>query len=111
VWLLAYSDAMMKEVLLTKAAVPWYEVNQSIEVIPEDDVELEIITKNIMTKDLIKEKLVANHLPDRPKRMTRLEINLTFTSKTTAKIMIKDLGFGDFYSETGHTWEFVIEIG
>jgi len=105
-----YSDATIKEVLLTEAAAHWYEVNSSIEVIPEGCAELEIIIKNIMTKEVIREKLVLNHLPNRPDRVTRLEINLTFINKTTAKIMVKDLGFGDLYPETGNAWEFSIEI-
>lgn len=111
VWIRVYCDALMKEVLLTEEAIPWYEVNKSVEVIPEGEAELEIIFKNIMTKESIREKIKVDHLPNRPNRMTRLEINVTFISKTTAKIIVKDLGFGEFFPETGHTWEFSIEIG
>ncbi|NLK27889.1 MAG: hypothetical protein GX306_06055 [Clostridiales bacterium] len=110
VWIKVYSDARVMEVPLTQAAVPWYEVNETIEVIPEDEAEIEIILRNIMTRDIIRERLVPNHTPDRPKRMTRLGINLTCTSSTNAKITVTDLGFGDFYPETGRMWEFFIEI-
>jgi hypothetical protein len=111
VGLRVYCDAAMKDIMLTDAAVGWYEINQSIEVITEDTSELEFIIKDLMTREIRREKINVNHLPDRPNRMTRLEINLTFTDKTTARIVVKDLGFGDFYPETGRTWEYELEIG
>jgi hypothetical protein len=111
VWLSAYSDAMRKEILLTNAALPWYEIDQSLEVIPDRGAELEFIIKPIMTKELLIEKRTIKPLPDRPNRMTRLSINLTFTDKTTAKVIVKDLGFGDFYPESGGIWEYTFEIG
>ncbi|MDF2539420.1 MAG: hypothetical protein K0S76_2441 [Herbinix sp.] len=110
VGLKVYCDAMVKEVLLTEAALPWYEVNSSIEVIPEEEAELEIIIKNIMTREIIREKITIKPLPERPKRMTRLEIKLTFINRTSAKITITDLGFGDFYKSTEQTWEYTFDI-
>ena len=105
-----YADAKMTEVPLTEAAIPWYEVNKSIEVIPEDEAEIELVIKNIITREVLRERLVPSHLPERPKRMTRLEINLTCTSSSEAKITVTDRGFGAFYPETGRVWEFLLEI-
>lgn len=110
IWLRVYSDARMKDVQLTEAAVPWYEVKKYIEVIPEDEPELEIILKNIMTREIVREKLVPNFMPNRPKRMTRLEISLTCLDRSTAIITARDLGFGDIYPETEQIWEFTFTI-
>lgn len=104
-----YSDALNKEVVLTEAAKPWYEVNHSIEVIPDDTNEIEVVIKNIMTKEVIREKLLLEY-PQRPNRTTRLELNLNFTKKTTARLQVRDLGFGEFYPGTGREWEFLIEV-
>ena len=108
--LYAYSDARMHEVLLTEAARPWYEINTGIEVIPSGETEMNFIIKNIMTKEAVSERLPVPHFPDRPDRMTRLGINLTFASRTSAKIRVKDLGFGDFCPGTGQTWEYEISL-
>ncbi|NLP35747.1 MAG: hypothetical protein GX359_11270 [Clostridiales bacterium] len=105
-----YHDAKMIDFPLAEAGVPWYEVNNSIEVIPEGEAEIEVIIKNVMTRDIMREKLVLNNAPQRPKRMTRLAINLSCSSSSNGKITITDLGFGDFYPRTGKVWEFLIDI-
>jgi len=105
-----FSDTRLKEVLFTEAGATWYLVNESIEVIPEGTPELEIIIKNIMTKDVVREKVILNELPKRPDRMTRLKITLTCKDKSIGIITVRDLGFGEIYPETGIIMEFEIEI-
>ncbi|HWT26687.1 MAG TPA: DUF5716 family protein [Mobilitalea sp.] len=106
-----YCDAKQKEIPLTDAAVAWYEVNRSIEVIPDEEAELELIIRNIMTKEVIKERLIIQNMPERPNRMTRLQINLTCLSTDNIKIGITDLGFGDIYTGTGYLCEYTLDIG
>ena len=110
IWLRVYTDAVTKEVMLTDAAVPWYEVDRQIEVIPENIAELEIILKNILTKETTRERLYISNLPSRPERMTRLGIHLCLTEKAKVKITVTDLGFGDIYPETGQIGEYLIDI-
>lgn len=106
-----YKDSGYHEVGLAEAGELWYEVNQSVEVIPEGEAELEIILKNVMTKETIREKLHLTNLPKRPERMTRLEIKLTCQDKNCARITVIDHGFGEIYAETGTLEEFGIELG
>jgi hypothetical protein len=110
VMLRVYLDTKYQEVTLAEEGETWYEINKSIEVIPEGEAELEIILKNIMTRDVIREKIRLKQLPDRPDRMTRLEINLTCKDKSTGIITVNDLGFGEIFPETGRIMEFSIEI-
>ena len=111
VWIKVYTDATVKELLLTDAAVPWYEVEKEIEVIPLGDPELEIIVKNIMTREIIRERLrLINPPAGCPDRMTRLGIKLTFLERTVARITVTDLGFGEFYPQSDKIWEFTINI-
>jgi hypothetical protein len=110
VMLRVYLDTKYQEVPLTVAGETWYEINKSIEVIPEGDAELEIILKDIMTRDVTREKIRLSQLPNRPERMTRLEINFTCKDKSTGIITVNDLGFGEIYPETGRIMEFSIEI-
>lgn len=110
VWIKVYTDAEHRELLLTEAAVPWYEVEKDIEVIPEGEPELEIILRNIMTREITRERLHLSNLPaGRPDRMTRLGIKLTFQSRTIAQLTVTDLGFGEICPGTGRVWEFTIE--
>jgi hypothetical protein len=105
-----YKDTKYQEELLTEAGETWYEVNKSIEVIPEGEVELELILKDILSKEIVREKIHLTGLPDRPDRMTRLEINLTCKDQSTGVIRVNDLGFGEIYPETGCILETTIEI-
>lgn len=105
-----YKDTKIQEVNFAEAGDLWYEVNKSIEVIPEGDAELEVILKSIMTKEIVREKIHLTKLPNRPERMTRLEINLTCKDQSTGIITINDLGFGEIYPETGRIMLFTIEI-
>lgn len=110
IWFWAYCDAKHTEIPVAEAGVPWYEVSKNIEVIPENETELEFIMQNIMTKEVTKKTLQLNQLPNRPNRMTRLEINISCVDKTTLKITITDLGFGDIYSGTGLINEYTVEL-
>jgi len=105
-----YCDAKYQEVFLTEAGENWYEINKSIEVIPEGETELEIVIHNIMTRDTIRERFPLDQLPKRPNRMTRLEIVLSFRDRATAVITVNDLGFGELYPGTGYAMEFIIKI-
>ncbi|HKL98542.1 MAG TPA: DUF5716 family protein [Mobilitalea sp.] len=110
IWIRVYTDAVTKEIMLTDAAIPWYEVDREIEVIPENIAELEIILRNILTKEITRERLHISNLPNRPERMTRLGIHLCLTERSKAKITVTDLGFGEIYPETGQIGEFIIDI-
>jgi hypothetical protein len=109
IWIRAYLDGNIQELLLTEAALPWYEVNSEIDLIPDETWEIEIIFKNVMTKEIISERIPIN-LPKRPNRMTRLRINISCIDKSKVKLTITDLGFGDMYPATGNSAEYVIEI-
>lgn len=109
-----YKDTKFKEVLLAKAGELWYEVNHSIEVIlegaREGEAELEIVQRNIMNRDIVREKLYLTRIPKRPDRMTRLELKLTFQDSSSGKLAVGDLGFGEFYPGTGRVTEFPIGL-
>jgi hypothetical protein len=105
-----YKDTTFQEEILAEAGETWYEVNKSIEVIPEGETELELILKNILSKEIVREKIRLIGLPDRPDRMTRLEINFTCKNQSTGVIRVNDLGFGEIYPETGNILETTIEI-
>lgn len=106
----AYLDGISQEILLTNAAVPWYEVNKDIDVIPDEASDIEIVIRNIMTKEITRERIPLSNLPDRPNRMTRLNIDISCMDRSKFKLVISDMGFGDIYSATGKLAEYILEI-
>ena len=110
IWIKVYVDGHIREVLLSDAAVPWYEVNKGIEVIPDEDADIEVIFRNILTKETVRERIPLHNLPDRPNRMTRLNINISCLDKSKVRLIITDLGFGEIFPATGVVAEYVIDI-
>lgn len=106
----SYVDARIRDVVLIDAAIPWYEAKKSVEIILDDEQIMEIVLHNIMTRETIREKLILNNLPQRPNKMTRLELQIHCTNRSTAIVRVKDLGFGDIYPPTTNNWEFQLDI-
>lgn len=110
IWIKVYVDGAIKEIMLSDAAVPWYEVNKEIEVIPDEDADIEVVFRNILTKEIIRERIPIQSNRERPNRMTRLRINISCTDKSKVKLVITDLGFGDIFPVTGEMAEYLIEM-
>lgn len=106
----AYVDGNIHEVLLTDAAVPWYDVSSEVEVILDDATDMEIIFRNIMTKEIIRERIPLNTVPERPNRMTRLKLSLTCVDRNRAHLVLSDLGFGDIYQPSGEVAEYIMDM-
>ncbi|TAH74950.1 MAG: hypothetical protein EWM47_00780 [Anaerolineaceae bacterium] len=106
----AYLDGITQEIILTNAAVPWYEVDKDVDVIPYETTDIEIVIRNIMTKEIIRERIPLYNLPKRPERMTRLNLNISCINKDKIKVTISDMGFGDDYPATGKLSEYLLDI-
>ncbi len=105
-----YCDTEFKDIPIAKAGENWYEVDGSIEVIPEENAELEVTVNNIMTRDINRILIPINQFPKRPDRLTRLIVNVVCKDKSSGIITITDLGFGELYPESGQTIEHMIEL-
>ena len=105
-----YHDAKNSELPLIQAGEIWYEVDKSVEVIPDGEAELELNVKNIMTGEVFRERFHINQFVNRSDRTTRLEINLTCTNHNTLLIKITDLGFGELFPGTGADMVFTLEV-
>ena len=75
----------------------WYESNVALEVLLIDKPELEFAFLPINGKEKMTTLIHLNDLPVRPKKTTRLRIELEFVNASCAKVMIKDLGFGELF--------------
>lgn len=105
-----YQDTRLVDIPMIEAGDIWYEAGKSIEVIPEGVPELDVVLKNILTKDVVRHKLVLDHVPERPDKMTRLRIQVTCKDKDNALIEVTDLGFGEFYPQSGNSTTLTLAI-
>lgn len=106
-----YYDAKLAEVILGKAGTPWYEIDEKVDVILDDTKEIEFTLKDIITHESKKVNVVLDGFPNRPNRMTRVEIRLKFINQTHGIITVKDKGFGEFYPTSNRIIEHNLEGG
>lgn len=97
-----YHNAQLSEVVLVKAGTSWREIKEKFDIILDETKEIDIIVKNRMKQERKKYRLSLDQFPNRPRRMTRIEVSFRFESQTKGYIFIKDKGFGQFYPPTDH---------
>lgn len=83
----------------------WYESNVTLEVLLLDKPELEFAMLPIHGKEKKTTMIHLKDLPVRPKKTTRLRIELEFLSVSCAKLTIRDLGFGELFPPSDLVYE------
>lgn len=105
-----YHNAEFCEVVLVKAGSRWKEVDVSIDVIPDDEDEIQIIARNVMLHEAKAHILSLSGFSGRANRMTRFTIRIRFADKDTCIVTLKDNGFGEFCPSSNRIWERYISI-
>ncbi|MCI9077799.1 MAG: hypothetical protein HFH68_02580 [Lachnospiraceae bacterium] len=105
-----YHNAEFGEVALATAGSRWNEVDSSIDVIPDDEEEIQIITRNALLHEAKAHILSLNGFIGRKNKMTRFTVRIRFASKNTCIVTLKDNGFGEFCPSTNRIWERYIDI-
>lgn len=100
VWMSAYVNAKMQEVVLAQIGTPWFEVNRELDFIVDGKAEVCIHSKSLFHKETKTYKLVLDSLPPRPNKMTRVRLSLRCNEPDHLDIELRDLGFGDHYPAT-----------
>lgn len=57
------------------------------------------------------ELLELDQFPKRPRRASKIQIKVKFLDEHTGEILVKDMGFGEFYPSSGLTWEKTFSLG
>lgn len=83
----------------------WYESNVSLEVFLLDKPELEFALIPINGKEKKTALIHLKDLPVRPKKTTRLRIELEFVDASHVKLLVKDMGFGELFPQSDMIYE------
>ena len=95
---------------LVKAGRNWFDVNNKIEVIPDEETELELEVFDVMTQQKKTFLLRIDSIEGRPRRTTILEVGLKFLEPKTCVLQVKDKGFGNMFPSTNRIWEKEIHL-
>lgn len=83
----------------------WYESHMSLEVLLMEQPELEFAIIPINGREKKTVVIRLDGLPMRPKKTTRLRIELEFFDPSHVKLTIKDLGFGELFPRSDMVYE------
>jgi len=105
-----YKDAKEQEVVLAKAGTPWYQVDQTLEMIPDGESELCITVRDIFTKEDNRLFFELEPVIGKVDRNCRLAVRVRFNDVHTLVVTIKDMGFGEIYPTSNRIWEKTVVI-
>ena len=105
-----YKDAKMDDMVLVKAGTPWYDVDEEIQFIPDDEDEILLTTQNVMKRERKSHLLSLIGIVGRENRMTRFSLRIRFADAGTCIVTLKDLGFGSYVATSNRIWERTIAL-
>ncbi len=105
-----FSDTRFTPYYLVKAGATWHDVNKEIELIPDNEMELELEVFDVMTQQRTTFFLHVDALQGRPNRTTILGVSLKFLDPKTCVLQVKDKGFGSMFPSTNRIWEKEIHL-
>ena len=90
-----------RQLILASAGACWYDSKATLELIRGTADALDLTVRRVDPAGIRKISIPLTALPDRPERMTRMEVTIAFQSEEQMMVRIRDMGFGDFYPSSG----------
>lgn len=107
---MVYEDAKIQEHLLARAGTPWYQVDTSVDLIPEGETELVCRAKNIFTDEEREFLIELAPVAGKADRHCRLSVRVRFRDVNTCIITVKDAGFGEMFPTSNRIWEKTVRL-
>ena len=94
----AFERGALKRLVLSAAAVDWYDAGAYEEFILNEDMQVNIIISSFISGRETVIPLNVAEFADRPSKTRRVSIEVKYTNDTECTVKVSDLGFGDFYA-------------
>lgn len=101
----AEQNGTVQDVPIVEGGKSWYESDRTVEVLLLDEPELEFSILPIDGSGKQSVRIALDGLPERPKKTTRLRIELRFTDASHVKYCVRDLGFGAIFARSDMVYE------
>lgn len=88
-----------------KGGKNWYETEVSMELLLLDDPELEFVLLPLAGGENQTITVVFKDLPKRPKKTTRIQMQIKFENACSGKLLVRDLGFGELFPASDMNYE------
>ncbi len=84
-------------VLLSKAGTNWYEAGVKTQCILDDINGIDLIVSSVDNTVVKNIEISLAGFPKRVNKATRVEIVVSYSDDSNFEVIVKDMGFGDFY--------------
>ena len=108
--LTVYAGAKRQECILAKAGTPWYQVDRTVELIPDGESELNLKVMNIFTREERTIILDMEPVSGKLARQCRLAVRVRFSDPHTCIVTMKDQGFGEIFPTSNRIWEKTLTV-
>ncbi len=88
-------------IMLSKAGTNWYEAGAVTECILDNIDRIQLTVTSQMENISRNIFMDVSDFPSRPNKTTRIQISLAYKDDDTFEIVVKDMGFGDFFKSSG----------
>lgn len=106
-----YVNAGIQEVIISKAGQLWYEADNSIYVIPDNENEMQINFTNVITHTKTKHLIPLDFLGiKRLDLKTRVRVRIRFQSIDKCIITLSDEGFGEVLKSSRKMFEKIVNL-
>lgn len=105
-----YKDAKVQDTILAKAGIPWYQIDNTIELIPDGENELTLTAANIFSRKERNFILDLEPVAGKTGRQCRLALRVRFSNVNTCIVTMKDRGFGEIFPTSNRIWEKTLTI-
>lgn len=108
---MVYYNAAYQDIIIARAGTVWYDIDNSIDIIPSDEMELSIKISNVVTRETSKHIIeFGDIVSKRPDRMSRITIRIRMQDINSVIVTVKDDGFGEMYPSSNRIYERIIRI-
>ncbi len=90
-----------EQLVLAAAGDNWYEARTTVELILDHQQYLEFMISPADPKRRKTVKLTLEGFPERDDKTLRVQLQAAFLDENTMAVVVKDMGFGEFYPSTG----------
>ena len=88
----------------------WFNTRGRVELFPDESRRIQIVYQDILTEEEWYETIEIHGLPARPKKTTKLSIEVEYSASDKGAIVIRDLGFGSLYPTTNKIYRKEFDI-
>lgn len=89
----------------------WYNMNGKVTLFMDDTNRVEMIYRDKISKEIVKEIIEIHGLPKRPPKTTKLSLEVELYDEKMGAIIIRDVGFGKIYPTTNKIYRKDFSIG